>query len=58
MRLCAVKPALAPHAAGANGGHRLQDMVARAQRVFSRVEQGQHTGTLVVVHTVLPQQRQ
>ena len=54
MRLRAVEPALAPHPAGADGGHRLQNMVARAQRVFSRVEQGQHTGTLVIVHTILP----
>ena len=54
MRLRAVEPALAPHAARADGNHGLQNVVARAQRVFGWVQQGEHALFLVVVHTVIP----
>ena len=58
MGLRAVQPAFAPHAARTDGNHGLQDVVACTQGVFGRVEQGQHARFLVIVHAVIPKQRQ
>ena len=52
LRLAAVHPALAEHAARADRDLRLDDVVAGAERVALRVEQRQHALALVVVHEV------
>ena len=50
LRLAAVHPALAKHAARADRDLRLDDVIARAQAVGARVEKGEHALFLVVVH--------
>ncbi len=50
LRLAAVHPALAEHAAGADGDLRLDDVVAGAERIGLRVEEGEDALALVVVH--------
>ena len=52
LRLAAVHPALAEHAARADRDLRLDDVIAGAERVALRVEQRQHALALVVVHEV------
>jgi hypothetical protein len=55
--LRAAEPALAGGAAGADGDHRLDDVVAGAQRVGAGVDQGEYALALVIVHHV-PHKRQ
>ena len=49
VRLGAVQPALAGQAAGAHRDGRLDDVIARAERVLGRVEQREDALALVVV---------
>jgi hypothetical protein len=49
LRLRTLHPALAEHAARADGDLRLDDVVARAERIVLRVEEGEHALALVVV---------
>ncbi len=57
VALRALQEAAAGDAAGAERDLRLQDVVAGAQRVAVRVEEGQHAALLVVVQQELPGQR-
>ena len=49
LRLAAVHPALAEHAAGADGDLRLDDVIAGAERIGLRIEEREHALALVVV---------
>ena len=53
MALGALQEALAPHAAGAQGDVRLDDVVAGAERVALGMEEGVDAGALVVVQVVV-----
>ncbi|MNI15501.1 hypothetical protein D3C73_688010 [compost metagenome] len=54
MRLGAQQPALAEHTAGTDGGLRLNDVPAGAQRIALRIEERQDPLLLVVVHDEEP----
>src|SRR5690606_23003728 len=56
-RLHTVEPTLAMHATGTDGGLRLDDVPAGAQRITVRVQQSQHAALLVVLHHVDPHRR-
>ena len=46
--------ALAEHAAGADRDLRLDDVIARAERIVLRIEERQHALPLIVVQQELP----
>ncbi len=50
MALAAVEEALAEHAARADRDFRLADMIARTQWIAFRIEEGQHSPALIIMH--------
>ena len=52
MSLRAVHPAFTGHSSGPDGNDRLQCMETRAERIRTRIQERQHTLTLIVIKRI------